>query len=113
MHIVMRIQSEANLREHWAKKAKRVKRQRQLVGMLLWNTELCWVRPRPALPVTVLLTRIAARKLDDDNLCGGFKAVRDEIAAWLGVNDNDPRVTWRYAQERGKGFACRIEIAPS
>ena len=113
LSIALRIHSEANQREHWATKAKRVKMKRGVVGHALWFRELILKRPRPELPVTVIFTRLAARRLDDDNLCGGFKACRDEVASWLGVNDNDPRVTWRYAQERGKGFACRIEITPS
>lgn len=106
----LRIQSEANMREHWTTKAKRVKTQRSVVGHALWFRELVLKRPRPELPVRVRFTRLAARMLDSDNLCGGFKACRDEVASWLGVNDNDPRVTWEYGQAKGKGYACRIEI---
>ena len=34
------------------------------------------------------------------------------IADRLGISDNDPRVEWRYAQERGKPkeYAARVEI---
>jgi len=69
-------------------------------------------KPRPALPCTVLMTRIAPRKLDDDNLRGAFKAVRDQVAAWLGVDDADPRVTWAYAQERGavREYKARLDF---
>ena len=118
--IPMRIVSEANLREHWAKKARRVKQQRALVAIMLPKTDL------PPLPVTVTMTRIAPRKLDKgDNLNIAFKAVRDQIAwqmTWIGVrvmnakkhiaDDADPRIDWRYAQERGgvKEYACRIDI---
>ena len=49
----------------------------------------------------ITLTRIAPRTLDDDNLAAGFKATRDRVADWLGVDDGDKRLTWRYAQERG------------
>jgi hypothetical protein len=92
--IPMRLLSAANLREHWAAKAKRVKQQRQAVAMFIGG------RPKPALPVVVTLVRIAPRALDGDNLQSAFKAPRDEIARWLGCQDNDPRVTWVYGQRR-------------
>lgn len=31
------------------------------------------------------------------------------VAAWLGVDDADPRVTWQYGQRRGE-YGVRIEI---
>lgn len=95
--------SVANMREHWAAKARRVKSQRHAVGWILGN------RPRPALPVVVTLTRVAPRSLDGDNMQSACKGVRDEVAKWLGVDDADPRVTWSYAQVKGK--PPRVEIA--
>ena len=94
LQIPMRLPSAANLREHWAAKHRRVKQERVTVGWLLR------ARPRPTLPVTVTLTRIAPRAFDDDNLRGAFKGIRDEVARWLGVDDADPRVTWAYEQRR-------------
>lgn len=98
----LRIASVANLREHWAAKAKRTKAHR---------TAALAIKPHP-LPCVVTLTRIAPRALDDDNLRSAFKALRDGIADRLGIADNDPRVEWRYAQERGKPkeYAARVEI---
>ena len=55
----------------------------------------------PDVPVVVTLTRIAPRALDGDNLQGAFKAMRDEVAKWIGVPDNHPSVTWEYGQRRG------------
>ena len=66
-------------------------------------------------PCTVTLTRVAPRELDDDNLIGGFKSVRDGVADWLGLADNDPRVKWRYAQQRApkaRLYSALIEIVP-
>lgn len=61
----------------------------------------------------VTMIRISAGVLDDDGLKGALKAVRDEVAAWLGCGDgpNDP-VAWRYGQQKGpaKVYAVRIEI---
>lgn len=67
----------------------------------------------PALPVTVLLARIAPRKLDGDNLQGSLKTVRDLVAEYLGVDDADERVAWIYDQYAGdtpRYYAVRISI---
>src|SRR4051812_37553527 len=101
----LRLVSEANARGHWAVRAKRVKRQRTAVGLVL-NTQ-----PRPTLPCVVTVTRIAPRALDGhDNLQASCKATIDAIAQWLGVDDRDPRVTWRYGQRRGKAKEYGVEI---
>lgn len=65
--------------------------------------------------VTVTLTRYSAGTLDDDNLRGSLKAIRDGVADWLGVPDNDPRVTWAYAQRTvdPKKFAVEVEVRPA
>ena len=97
VEIPVRIESSLNLREHFRKKANRNSSHRASAWFALKGAKV-----RPALPCTVTLTRIAPRQLDDDNLAGGFKSVRDGIADWLGVDDRDPRVKWRYEQERGK-----------
>lgn len=98
----IRVESVANLREHWSVRAKRAKEHR-LAALA--------VAPHP-LPCTVTLVRIGPRALDSDNLQSGFKALRDGIADRLGVKDNDPRITWRYDQERGKPrqYAVRVTI---
>lgn len=108
--IPIRTISEANRsrNEHWAVTRERVKAQRAAVS-------LCWrlVDPgsRPSLPSVVTMTRIAPRALDDDNLARSFKAVRDQVAAEMGVDDRDPRVTWRYAQRRGRPNEYAVEIS--
>lgn len=103
VEIPMALPSVANLREHWATKAKRVKAQRNAVRLAM-----TW-RRRVPLPVVVTLTRIGLRRLDSDNLQGAFKAVRDQVAAQLEVDDADPRVTWCYQQEKGRS-GVRIEL---
>lgn len=51
--------------------------------------------------VTVTLIRFSRGELDDDNLRGALKQVRDAVAIELGVpNDADPRFTWVYQQSR-------------
>lgn len=95
--------SEPNTREHWTKKQQRVSGQRNSVVAY----ELVRVKPSVHLlvglplarPVTVTLTRLGPRELDGDNLEGAFKAVRDEVASFLQVDDRDRRVNWLYAQD--------------
>lgn len=62
-------------------------------------------------PVDVTIYRMAPRMLDDDN--PDCKAIRDEIAAWLGVNDRD-RTKARFIvdQEKSAEYGVRIRIEP-
>jgi hypothetical protein len=90
--------SESNARGHWAGKARRTKALREAAGLVVVGM----LRAEGmAPPCTVTLTRIAPRRLDDDNLRGALKAVRDGVADALGVDDGDPSVSWDYAQARG------------
>src|SRR5690242_18788265 len=104
VELPLRLESLANRREHWAKRSKRAKVQR----LTAWR--MAKVHP---LPCVVTITRIGPRPLDTDNLAISAKHVRDGIADRLGINDNDPRVEWRYRQtksERPKHYACMVEI---
>lgn len=93
--------SEANVREHWAKKAKRAKEQR----LAAWV--LAMAATGPSLPfgggdrVSVHLVRVGPKELDSDNLARALKAVRDGIADAIGLDDGDKRITWTYGQEKG------------
>lgn len=93
-----------NDRVHWAARMKTVKQQRNLACLLV---------PAHPLPCVVTLTRCSAGTLDDDNLRGALKAVRDGVADRLRVDDADPRVRWQYAQEKCKRgeFGVRVDIA--
>jgi hypothetical protein len=74
----------------------------------------------PSIPdgggLAVTLTRIAPRALDGhDNLRAAFKPIVDGLADRLGVKDNDPRVSWHYAQERRgvRDYAITIRVEPT
>lgn len=94
-----------NVREHWAQRSKRVKAEREATAWALLGKD------KPALPLAVQLTRVGpSNGLDDDNLAGALKGVRDEIAAWLGVDDRDRiRVRYLYEQERARDWGVRVE----
>ena len=123
--IPLKTVSEANSREHWHKAAKRHTQQQWFVRCL-FNSELRVLPER----CEITLTRISPRALDSDNLQSSMKFIRDEVAACMfpdkvveyqgkirgklvknkGHADSDPRVTWKYAQEKGKIQGIRIEI---
>lgn len=109
--------SSANLREHWAPKARRVKLSRAHVAAHLRTTgaaflrEWAVMRPNQALRLECTLTRVAKRELDSDNLQGAFKAVRDQVAAECGIDDGSKRWDWKYSQEAGApAIRIRLEV---
>lgn len=108
----IRTVSEANRREHWAARARRAKGQRlQARVALLVADRVAWREVcRTAPGVVVELMRVG-RRLDDDNLRGALKAIRDGVADWLGWDDGDPRYEWRYAQRPGK-VGVEITVTP-
>lgn len=100
-----------NAREHWQTRSRRVRKEREATAWMLRSA------PRPDVPCTVVLTRVAPSSgVDDDNLAGALKGVRDEVAKWLGVDDRKRQVVrYRYGQCRGaKGeWGVRIEFGPA
>lgn len=86
-----------NVREHWQARSSRVKRERKTVAGYLIG------KPKPPIPCSVRLTRVApSAGVDDDNLIGAMKSVRDEIARWLGIDDRHRnQVRYVYDQKRG------------
>lgn len=99
-----------NAREHWRKRARRVKAERTAACLAVRSR--LGSDPRPCV---VTLTRLSAGTLDDDNLQGAGKAIRDGIADAMGIADNDRGVSWQYQQEkcpRGT-FGVRIRIEPA
>lgn len=102
----LRTQGPNGSHGHWRVLAARRKRERFAAFA---------ATPAHPLPCTVRLIRLSAGTLDDDNLRGALKGVRDGVADRLGVPDNDPRVRWEYAQERCPrgAYSVRVEITPA
>lgn len=104
--IPIRTGTGLNDRGHWRVKARKVKAERQAAA---WSTA---GKKAPPVPCTVLLARVGpSNGLDDDNLRGSLKGVRDELAKWLGVDDRSPLVAWAYEQRRGKEWGVEVTIA--
>ncbi len=102
------VRSEANSREHWGKKLRRKHDQ--------WDALSIAFRSSPQalhlvnFPVVVTWTHIGRRMDAHENLGMAFKGLTDRLAQMLGIDDGDPRVTWRYEQRAGKpGVELRIE----
>lgn len=101
--------SEANARGHWSGKAKRVKMQRWTAKQSCFGNGIDGIATG-SVHLTVTITRIGKRKLDDDNLATSAKAIRDGIADACGKDDGSDFYTWQYAQEKGDDYAVRIQI---
>jgi hypothetical protein len=95
-----------NSREHWSARARKRKAERQHIALAMKAVTV----PMFFAPgFLVTLTRIGPRKLDSDNVQGALKAIRDEVAAQLGIDDGDPRITWNYEQSKGD-YAVKVVI---
>jgi hypothetical protein len=104
--VPLRLGRGGNDRMHWRAKNRQKKAEQEAVFLFLRGSP-------PSPPLAVTLTRLApSAGLDDDNLSGSCKAVRDQVAKWLGVDDKDPRVKYRYQQQRAPwGVRINIEAA--
>jgi hypothetical protein len=98
-------------REGWKPRLARASRNRGTV----W-AEMRYEFGQPVFlsPLTIKIARIAPRELTEHGLESALVSVKTGIADWLTIDDGDPRLTWEYAQERGKPkqYAIRIEVAP-
>ncbi|TAM22383.1 MAG: hypothetical protein EPN60_16960 [Nevskiaceae bacterium] len=94
-NIPIRTAPGLNAREHWRKRQARAGIERRGAKMLCPSGIQA--------PCVITLTRVSpgTRPMDDDNLPGALKAIRDGIADRIGIDDGDPRLTWRYAQRKG------------
>ena len=97
-------------KEYWRATAARLKQQREDVKKAYHDRQLTL-----GLPCIVEFTRISPRLLDDDNLVSAFKSIRDAVAECLtgrgkGRGDRDPRLKFRYEQEKGSVKSIRIRF---
>ncbi|HEX4932672.1 MAG TPA: hypothetical protein VFV33_05790 [Gemmatimonadaceae bacterium] len=103
----LRLDVTPNSRLYHFNRSRRVKDQRSTTALVLASHR----RTLPELPVVVTITRCSPGTVDDDNATASAKAVRDAIADVLGVDDRDPRVTWRVLQRRAP-WGVQVEITP-
>jgi len=112
--VPIRTVSEANMTgEHWTKKHRRHKLQKQAV-----KDEFIKISEKINTPCEVNLTRIAPRNLDYDNLCSSQKTIFDALCDCIipglkaGRADGEGKIKAHYFQEKGrpKEYAVKIEI---
>lgn len=108
--IPVRTVSLANVRIHWARRARMVKQQRA-VARVMAAAALGGRGIPPRLVVTMTrLTPPRGRSLDTDNLVAALKPVRDGIADALGIDDGDDAVVWVCEQGLGRVYAVRVRM---
>ncbi len=110
LKIPIRTTTGLNVREHWALKTKRVKRERKATRFF-WNREQVKLRLGEGNHWRIELVRFSPGTSipDTDNVVGGLKAVRDQIAVQLGINDGDRRHMWIYGCRKGP-WCVRVRI---
>lgn len=96
---------------HWRQlQALKTKLHRKILAQ--YNSDA----PDLPLPATITITRIAPRKLDDDNMIAASKQLRDILADLVipslapGQADSSTLLTWHYCQERGKPKEYSLKI---
>lgn len=104
----LKTRSLLNLREHWAARARRTKAHRAATILALRSSRAELPKADDQL-IVVTLVRYG-RRLDDDNLRGALKAVRDGIAEWAGIDDGSPRWRWEYGQDKAGKLGERVEV---
>ena len=111
--IPIRTTTGLNAREHWAVKAKRVKRERQATRFF-WTAQRVGLNLAAGMHWRIELVRYApGNPPDGDNVVAGLKAVRDQLAEQLGISDGDRRHLWFYGSRRGHwGVRVRIHQDP-
>ena len=96
--------------DHTAAGMRGAKPQSTAANALRPALRACKSLPAIAGKLRVKFTRgYRGTPLDRDNLVGGFKPLRDEIARVLGRDDAEHRgITWEY--EQSPGAVCKVEI---
>lgn len=104
----IRTVSTTNQRWNWRARNRMAKAQRTPVGLVV---KAMLARDPQRLPVYVTLVRIAPRQLDDDNLRGALKSIRDGVADAFGLDDRDSSLRWLYDQRPGGVREYAVEIS--
>lgn len=100
--IPIRTKTGLNVREHWAVRFNRVKRERKATRWF-WKVHDMWVLDGYLGPLVITMVRVSPSHTpaNMDNVVGGLKGVRDQIASQLGRDDSDRGIEWRYDQRKG------------
>ena len=107
VQVAIRTYAGLNERCHWSVRAKQAKAQRAAAW---WALRSRYIRP-PDGRLRITMTRMGPTPgLDDDNLAGGLKSIRDGVADWVGMDDADPRLEWVCKQARATRWGVQVDI---
>jgi len=95
--------------QHWGKLAGIAKKQRTLAAIATSN-QIVAGKIKSGSKYSVELTRFGKKKLDDDNIVGSLKHIRDGIADALGVNDGSDKIKFIYSQKQSNIYCLNISI---
>ena len=92
-----------NARQHWGSRKRLQDDAADRTGKALqcayWPC--VWTVDGSRWAVTLTVRQKLGRCPDGDNLQGSLKHVRDCVAKYMGVDDGDPGIEWRYRWQRG------------
>ena len=102
--------SEANERSFFGALGRKKKQDAALLATL--EGAIAMQPVHVAGPWCVRFTRLSLTsvRLDDDNLAGAFKRLRDQLSKVLGIDDRSPCIAFAYAQEQNIQAGVRLEI---
>lgn len=113
--IPLQTATETNTRQMWYVVSRGAKKAREVTCLALKGLHVEY----PSLIKSAKFTRHGLRLVDDDNLPGTMKRVRDQVAAWIagnntpdGKGDDSPTcgVAWSYDQVKGKEYGVVVEL---
>lgn len=99
-----------NARVHWAKRSRAAKKYRAGCGMLARAAGLKMPSERAILAIEFIPPD--RRHRDDDNLIAAFKAGRDGIAQWLGIDDRQLVTRAEISKNITPGGAVLVTLEP-
>lgn len=101
----MQLVSAANVHAHWRVRHKHVATERAVVRAMLGPR----MPQSPTWHVVIAIRR--PRAMDTDNMAMACKAMRDEIADWLGLDDRTDRIAWTIRDDGPIGVrAHQVEV---
>lgn len=112
VEIVCPVVSEANRKEHWAKKKQRHDLQKKATWAALRSISRSDQSAIKTMgPWFIELCVVGGKTMDSDNLQGSCKFHRDEICRFLGVDDGDTSLVRFIVTQQGPALKLPYVVA--
>jgi hypothetical protein len=102
--------NKSNRYQHWGKSSTIANRQRNLAAIVVANNRVLGKISSHSPRFIISFIRSGKRLLDNDNLIGGLKHIRDGVCDAIGINDGSDKIEFRYTQRKEPFYKLRIEI---